>query len=299
MGEQSINISKSKKSYSICPKYSEFIKKNFLHVQKVGLTHCKSNFYLKNRTFNSILVVFILDGKGVLEYENNVYKLNKSDVFIINCNFPHTYYPDEEEPMSMLYLYYAPPEFGIKVEVYTNFFLQKNIPVVSSSECSENIANIIYKIFNELKEESITSYLTCSTYIYDIVVEFLKLNEINYHNATTKIVPQHISKTKEYIENNCEGTLCIDTIAKNVSLSSYHLIREFKKYVGYTPYEYLLICKFEESKKLLSNTNLNINEIATKLNFSSSSHFISFFTKRVGYSPLKFRQKHNILIEEI
>ncbi len=294
MGPTIVNISKNKNSYSISPKYDEFITNSFLHVQKTGITHCTKKYVIKNRVFNSILVAYVLKGKGTLEYNGELYSLNKKDLFVINCNFPHSYYPDPSEPMSLLYVHYAPPEIGIKVEVYTNFYLEKNSPVVKNKSVIEKIVAIINKIYDNLKEDTTTSHLDCSLLIYEIVVELLKLNELNNTKNAKKIIPHYIYLTKDYIENNYTNHLCIESISNNVSTSSYHLIREFKKHIGYTPYEYLLQCKFEESKNLLINTNLTISEIANKLNFSSSSHFITAFTKREKISPLKFRQKNNM-----
>jgi len=46
-----------------------------------------------------------------------------------------------------------------------------------------------------------------------------------------------------------------------------------------------------EAKRLLTNPQLNINEIAFTLNFSDNSYFTKFFKKAEGKTPEKFRKQ--------
>src|SRR6202000_1067335 len=46
-----------------------------------------------------------------------------------------------------------------------------------------------------------------------------------------------------------------------------------------------------EAKRLLTNLQLNINEIAFRLNFNDNSYFTKFFKKLEGITPEEFRKK--------
>jgi len=46
-----------------------------------------------------------------------------------------------------------------------------------------------------------------------------------------------------------------------------------------------------EAKRLLTNLQLNINEIAFRLNFNDNSYFTKFFKKLEGITPEEFRRK--------
>jgi AraC-like DNA-binding protein len=48
-----------------------------------------------------------------------------------------------------------------------------------------------------------------------------------------------------------------------------------------------------QAKRLLTNPNLTITEIAWQLNFTDNSYFTKFFRKIAGVSPEEFRK--NIL----
>ena len=44
----------------------------------------------------------------------------------------------------------------------------------------------------------------------------------------------------------------------------------------------------ELAKKLLQEQQLNVNEIASKLGYSNSSHFIAAFKRKYGITPKQF-----------
>jgi AraC-like DNA-binding protein len=48
------------------------------------------------------------------------------------------------------------------------------------------------------------------------------------------------------------------------------------------------------AKELLAETNHSVKEIAYELNFSSYEYFLSFFKKRVGFTPLEYRDMGRI-----
>ena len=63
---------------------------------------------------------------------------------------------------------------------------------------------------------------------------------------------------------------------------------------GKTPIEWLNLSVIAEAKKLLTDPNLSIKEIAMLLNFEDQSLFGRYFKNKVGASPQKFRGQMNI-----
>ena len=65
----------------------------------------------------------------------------------------------------------------------------------------------------------------------------------------------------------------------------YHLHMPSYFLETFTEYPYVII----EAKALLISSNLTIQEICYKLNFSTPSSFTRFFKRITGMSPRKFR----------
>ena len=87
--------------------------------------------------------------------------------------------------------------------------------------------------------------------------------------------------------------LDIDELASSVYLSHTGLIKKFKKQIGATPSDYLIMIRMRYAKQLLLEGNLPINEIAAKCGYTNPYYFTNTFHNRFGTSPSEFRKKHS------
>jgi len=107
-------------------------------------------------------------------------------------------------------------------------------------------------------------------------------------NITT-IDNEFINKALNFIyEKIEEPDLSVEQLASDLFLSRSQLYRKIKTLTGLTVNEFIRKVRLEEAKKLiLSDQNYNVNEIAFKVGFSSSSYFSRCFKKEYGHSPKK------------
>jgi AraC family transcriptional regulator len=101
---------------------------------------------------------------------------------------------------------------------------------------------------------------------------------------------QKISAALQYIQSKAQD-LSIDRLAAVSHLSPYHFSRLFKQSTGLTPHQYVLHWRIEESKRLLTRTELDLAEIAQRLGFRDQSHFTERFRKITGATPKRWRDK--------
>ncbi len=72
---------------------------------------------------------------------------------------------------------------------------------------------------------------------------------------------------------------------------SYSLLRHaFKQHTGFSPHQYQLQLRLEKAKTLLSGTPYSVKEIATMTGFNCPYHFSTLFKRKLGVSPLAWRQ---------
>lgn len=91
-----------------------------------------------------------------------------------------------------------------------------------------------------------------------------------------------------------EEKLGIEELTKLTKWKKDHFSRLFTKYLGLTPYQYVLSRKIEKAKTLLSDTLIPINEIAFELGFDSHSNFYHIFKKIADDTPENFRKRNKI-----
>jgi AraC-like DNA-binding protein len=112
-------------------------------------------------------------------------------------------------------------------------------------------------------------------------------------NSLNDEIPFILRRIINYINTNINETIEIDQLVIQTRWEKPHFSRMFKKYLGITPYQYILNQKIEKSKSILKETNNQIFEIAYELGFNSHSNFTTRFKKITGYSPDDYRRIHN------
>ena len=64
----------------------------------------------------------------------------------------------------------------------------------------------------------------------------------------------------------------------------------FRRYMGTTPYNYLVNFRITQAKELLVLTDHSVSEIAQEVGFGDASNFSTRFAKATGQSPLQYRK---------
>lgn len=108
-------------------------------------------------------------------------------------------------------------------------------------------------------------------------------------------IPFILKKSVDYINDNIYEKIEVTKLSELSKWSHQHFIRVFSKYIGKTPYQYILQKKIERSLILIRESDLKLDEIAFELNFNSYSNFVLAFKKQIGITPTLYRQKFEIL----
>ncbi len=111
------------------------------------------------------------------------------------------------------------------------------------------------------------------------------------------LIIEMIHHTNEEIKTNFSHFL-----SKKLDLNYTYLANLFSEVQGTTIEQFIILHKVERIKELIIYDELNITEIAWKMNYSSVAHLSNQFKKVTGLSPSHFKQlkdKRRSPIEEI
>lgn len=92
-----------------------------------------------------------------------------------------------------------------------------------------------------------------------------------------------------YIRRNIDKDLSRAEIADAIYLNPEYLSRLFKKETGASLNDYIVTEKMRAAQSLLSDTNIPVSLIATKVGYSNFSYFSQVFKKYTGMSPVEYR----------
>ncbi|GCF07301.1 AraC family transcriptional regulator [Dictyobacter arantiisoli] len=97
-----------------------------------------------------------------------------------------------------------------------------------------------------------------------------------------------IQNSIDYIEENLQGSLTVDTLAKIAGFSSYHYYRVFNAYVGIPVVDYIRRRRLAHAAAQLARGK-RIIDIAMDYGFDTYNGFAKAFRKTYGCSPEQYR----------
>lgn len=129
-----------------------------------------------------------------------------------------------------------------------------------------------------------------------------KINELQYvmlmdfcQRSGEHHIPDGIStdvyKCMTYIREHTNESISIEDVAAHVNRSSSYIMKHFKNELGINIGAYIMRCKLEEAKSLLTYSEKSLAEISNFLYFSSQSHFQNVFKKQYDITPLQYRKR--------
>lgn len=108
-------------------------------------------------------------------------------------------------------------------------------------------------------------------------------------------VPSYITDMRRRFETACDQPYTLDELAAAYGVNKYRLCREFSKYYGYTPIQYLNKVRIDKAKELLLHTDEKIVTIGQMIGIENTNHFIRLFKEKTGVTPLSYRRETPVL----
>lgn len=105
-----------------------------------------------------------------------------------------------------------------------------------------------------------------------------------------------VLEVNQYIDSNfIDSNMNINSIAEKFNFTPAYLSQKYKEATGQSIIDYLYKVRIDQSKKIMNDTTISINEIATMVGFLDSNAFIRIFKKIEGITPGKYRKGVNVL----
>jgi len=97
----------------------------------------------------------------------------------------------------------------------------------------------------------------------------------------------------DYINDHMPEEMSRKNLADLVNLSETRFHYVFKKIMGTSPMNYLMMQRLQEAQKRLLVTDASVTEIAGAVGFTNVSYFSKLFKSKFHVSPLQYRQIKN------
>lgn len=137
------------------------------------------------------------------------------------------------------------------------------------------------------KIEQLVSTQEATKFMFEIFKGYCRL----VRNHSIKKFSPVIQKAIVIIDSDLTADLTLSNLAKKCNVSAGYLSASFKRETGATVTDFVNLRRIKYAKKLLKNTNLQIQTIAQHCGVLDVQYFSKIFKKYESITPRQFREK--------
>lgn len=259
-------------------------RQTFFYVQEVGYFRTEPPYFTERANLNSFLIFYTISGKGLLKYQGQSYHLLPGTSVLINCRNHHYYECLSGQEWEFLWLHFN----GSTALGYYEEFIKNDFRVLKETD-PFFMERTLRRILALTQKKDLHSEIIVSSLITEVLTHMLILN--SSENLGLSFMPVYLKNVLKKIEDQFQEPLSLDQFSEEFSVSKFHLSREFKRYMGTSLNEYLILTRLNHAKELLKYSNKTVEEIAYACGFHHVSHFINLFKSHEKATPLQFRKQ--------
>lgn len=221
-------------------------------------------------------------GEGTLKVNENVFTIKRGSFFYLMPNTPHEYYGNTDTWEVEWISFSGNQVDNILAELK---FDKTEVGILSNFDKIQSSFN---KIFVTLRLDDNSGKLISSSVLYEILVELYTMIH-NKHEVEISEGKRIVEDVKLYIDDHYNQYITIVELSELVNVTPQYLCRIFKNYLNLRPFQYIAMKRIQHAKKLLSASNMSVNEIAHRVGYNDCSYFCAIFKKYEMISPSEFR----------
>ncbi len=254
-------------------------------VDGFGKFDVHSSYFTEREGMASFLFLYTEAGEGLLEYQGKRLIIPENCGAVIDCRRYQLYRSASTERWKFYWIH-----FNGKCACDFENMINEAEPAVIDFSGRLHIEGYYQELIRLITASDTNVELRFSNQLNDLLSQMLILRHAQQLHHKHRAHQSDIERSIAYIRAHYAEPLTVEALAKISRISKYYYIRLFRELIGDTPYNFLTLYRLNESKKLLTDTDYSIGQIASAIGFSSAKNYIDAFKKATGITPLKYRQ---------
>lgn len=246
--------------------------------------HCHKN----------VEVCMMTDGECDIVVNGETVTVRAGEMMVIFPHMIHSFHMRSRKPAHFLQIHFQPDSFsGVEPEVAEKVkFLGYMIDERSAyllQPFSQRVRACVERICGEMntKEDEFCVPLA-RIYIYEMV--YLLSREISQGYRRIFVIENPlVIKAVQFISDHMGEKIGLTDVAGACQVTSRYLSTIFKDTMNITVNDYINIAKVDKAMRWLTDTELSITEITTRLGYSSTQYFSTVFKRYTHVTPGEFK----------
>lgn len=231
-------------------------------------------------------IIYLVHGEFTLKADKKVFRVTDGDIVVFNPFEVHE--SIELSKQNEYYVFIIPPEW-VGVWQDSDGYQFENV-IRGNRDCLHAIRKAASCVDEPAGEMAFMMHSEIFALLYHAAKHFAKPTEKAVEFTEKK--KHMVEDIKNRISYCYAEPITIELLANAFFVSASHLQHTFKEQTGYSIMDYINKTRIENSKKLLSETQLHISVIAEKVGIFDYNYFSRVFKKYVGVSPTEYRKNN-------
>lgn len=261
-------------------------------INEVGCTTVPDSFRItRDATYRYYVMHYVYGGSGILSVNDQHYKLQSGDFFILGPGKPHIYASDESNNLQVIWLEFH----GGNTTELMHILLSRDIHLLRKGY-TPFIAQKLIDLLVYLRNASSITPFDVAEKMYSILLSTIEWGLKSYEEngkLESMELPLHIQKSIQFINSELHSSIKISDLAELVNCSPSYLSKSFSSYMGISPYKYILIKKIEYAIVRIHTEGATATQLAEELGFVDTTHFTKVFKKITGKKISEYKKLVN------
>lgn len=258
----------------------------------VGHQKCDASWRQKLRTIQHHSLWLIIKGRGTFTINGIHYPAEPGKLFCFAPGMVVERTGDPEHPLEYYFLRFHYTEcYEEKEQWIVRNAAESSFPLEGMYTMT-NAPQLIY-LFEQLDSlwkrrghmTAMRRKLLLQEFLLTLVQDFRAQKATGDTTAS-------IEQTQDYMIGHYQEPLTLESLAQMAGLSVSHYSRLFKKYIGYSPIDYLTHLRVDRAKELLVLSDYRLKSIAHSVGYTDEFYFSRIFKKVTGISPRDYAKRH-------
>ena len=238
----------------------------------------------KGRVLDEIHILYLYQGRGWFTSAHcPMTHIQAGDVTFLFPGEWHNYAPDEDTGWEEVWIGFS-GDYALRI---INEQIVKITHPIIKIGVRENLYSIFEQAFKVAYDERPGYQQQLAGYVLLILGSIYAYGKQSSFRVNYDAECIHLAQ--KYMRENTAQNISVEEVAQNVGMGYSKFRKLFRNYTGFSPHQYFLKLKLEESKDLLLNTNLSSKEIAYRLGFDNAAYFVYCFRQHFNQTPLEYR----------
>lgn len=264
------------------------------------------DYTLGEHTHDFVEVNIVLGGSGWHYLSNCAFELSPGHAFVIPPGVPHAYSSDQHLNVFHLLLHpYFLAEHLIRLRALPGFCLMFSVEpflraknglrhaLLLDAEQQQSVSGLADRLVMECQLAAEGQELLTESLSLALITLLSRWSSQNQNLSKTPSIDwQRIQKVLAFMNHSHVRDLSLAQMAAIAGLGERAFSRLFAQTTGSSPKTYLAFHRIQIAARLLADPNRSITDIGAEIGFYDAPHFCRTFTKLMGLSPARYRQRY-------